>query len=331
MHVAALPKISIVMPVLNRAKTIEKAIQSALNQQYHNIEFIIIDGGSTDGTVEIIKRYEKHLAYWHSKPDRSPAYALNAGIAKATGDLVALLMSDDWFELGTLQKIGEAFVANPDADMFTCGGRIVYFDEESCTYKPQWIFATPRSLELTFYNICFAASAICCRFIKKSLYDQIGLYPTGDAEGRHTFSGDKELLLRAVLHHAKDVFVDHMGVNYFAGAQSSTFGNNRANIIRLCEEHMVLAKAYLREKKLSSKQKWLLLYWYNDQSVRLLWYRLLAGDLSAVFATTKNGFEQYKVIWPVALCITTMTIIIKRSWRWLHKLRKCSYAKSKAE
>src|SRR2546427_12958086 len=107
----ALPKISIVMPVLNRERMIEKAIRSVLEQRYENLELIIIDGGSQDKTVDVIKRYEKHLAYWHSRPDGGAAVGLNIGIEKATGDLIVLLMADDWYERGSLQIVIEEIIA----------------------------------------------------------------------------------------------------------------------------------------------------------------------------------------------------------------------------
>lgn len=88
-------KISIVMAVYNRAKVVEQAISSVVNQTYKNIEFIIIDGGSTDGTVDIIKKYEDKIAYWLSEPDTGIYNALNKGIKHASGDYIQILGSDD--------------------------------------------------------------------------------------------------------------------------------------------------------------------------------------------------------------------------------------------
>src|SRR5438132_12149669 len=99
------PKISIIMPVFNRRDTIEKALRSVIEQQYSNLELIIIDGGSTDGTVDIIQKYEKYITYWHSKPDGNAVIASNMGIEKASGELLAFLMSDDWYEQGIFKAI----------------------------------------------------------------------------------------------------------------------------------------------------------------------------------------------------------------------------------
>lgn len=89
------PKISIVTPSLNQGQFIEETIRSVLLQGYPNLEYIIVDGGSTDGTIEIIKKYEKWLTYWVSEPDDGQSHAINKGLRKSTGDIAAWLNSDD--------------------------------------------------------------------------------------------------------------------------------------------------------------------------------------------------------------------------------------------
>lgn len=106
------PKISIVTPSFNQAEFIEETILSVINQGYPNLEYIIIDGGSTDGSVEIIRKYEKHLAYWVSEPDRGQAHAINKGISKITGDIFGWINSDDLLLPGSLKKIAEAYTSH---------------------------------------------------------------------------------------------------------------------------------------------------------------------------------------------------------------------------
>ncbi len=93
----SLPKITVITVVYNRVNTIEQTISSVVNQTYSNIEYIIIDGGSTDGTVDIIKKYEKQIDYWVSEPDGGIYDAMNKGARVATGDYVQFLNSDDCF------------------------------------------------------------------------------------------------------------------------------------------------------------------------------------------------------------------------------------------
>lgn len=110
-----LPKISIVTPSYNQARYLERTILSVLNQGYPNLEFIIIDGGSTDGSVDIIKKYEGYLAYWHSGPDGGQSDALNHGFSKATGDIFGWLNSDDLYLPGAFASVVEAFRFRPEA------------------------------------------------------------------------------------------------------------------------------------------------------------------------------------------------------------------------
>ncbi|MBN8650207.1 MAG: glycosyltransferase [Cytophagales bacterium] len=103
------PKVSIVTPSYNQGKYIEETIRSVIMQGYPNLEFIIIDGGSTDNSVEIIKKYEKHITYWVSEKDKGQTHAINKGFEKATGDILAYLNSDDVYMPYTLRLVAELF------------------------------------------------------------------------------------------------------------------------------------------------------------------------------------------------------------------------------
>ena len=107
------PKISIITPCFNAVQYIEQTILSIINQDYVNIEYIIIDGGSTDGTVDIIKKYEDKVSYWVSEPDKGQSDAINKGIAVATGDVFNWINADDFLEEGILKVIALEFQNNP--------------------------------------------------------------------------------------------------------------------------------------------------------------------------------------------------------------------------
>jgi glycosyltransferase involved in cell wall biosynthesis len=107
------PLISVITPSFNQAKYVEETIQSVLSQDYPRLEYIVMDGGSTDGSAEIIRRYSARLSHWESEPDRGQAHAINKGVARCTGDLVAWLNSDDVYLPGALKAVGEAYAANP--------------------------------------------------------------------------------------------------------------------------------------------------------------------------------------------------------------------------
>src|SRR4051812_20683804 len=104
-----LPKITIVTPSYNQGHFLEQTIQSVLDQNYPNLEYIICDGGSKDQSVEIIKKYEKHLAYWCSEKDRGQSHAINKGFERATGDIYAYINSDDFFHPGAFDRVAETW------------------------------------------------------------------------------------------------------------------------------------------------------------------------------------------------------------------------------
>jgi glycosyltransferase involved in cell wall biosynthesis len=121
--VAARPQISIVVPSFNHAHYLDETLRSILDQGYPGLELIVVDGGSKDGTVELLRRYSDRLAYWVSEPDRGQTHAINKGVARATGDVVAYVNSDDRLEPGSLHRVGQFFADNPSAEWLTGGCR----------------------------------------------------------------------------------------------------------------------------------------------------------------------------------------------------------------
>lgn len=313
------PKISIVMPVLNGGKTIEKAIQSILRQNYSNIELIIIDGMSTDNTIEIIKKYEKHVSYWHSKHDGNPQIAINAGTMHASGDLVVQLMSDDFYETNTLRNVADAYLAHPDADIISCGGRVVGQDSKG-QYRVKQSYSTQDELELNFQNICFGVSAICVRFIRKSLFERIGYYLQSDEQGKILHSADKEFLLRAIVNNAKHVSINHIGHNYLAHEDSTTYSNNRSMTVRLYHEHMHFAELYLKNASLTDQQKSVLHHWYYHQSARLAFYRLYKKQIHNALTIIKNDLPRYHLKWIYSFITAAPDFFCRKTWQAIKNL-----------
>ena len=114
------PKISIVTPSFNQGQFLEETICSVLDQEYANLEYIVIDGGSSDESVDIIRKYEKHLAYWESEKDRGQVHAINKGLARTTGDIFAYINSDDVYRPGAFATVADYFTQQPNAE-WVCG------------------------------------------------------------------------------------------------------------------------------------------------------------------------------------------------------------------
>lgn len=135
-----LPRISVVTPSYNQGRFLERTIQSILDQRYPDLEYLVVDGGSTDNSVEIIRKYAGHLAFWVSEPDRGQSHAINKGLGRATGDLLTWLNSDDYYEPGALRAFADRAMAEPDADVFVGigqmvdeAGRVTYYKKPPAT------------------------------------------------------------------------------------------------------------------------------------------------------------------------------------------------------
>jgi len=118
-------KLSIVTPSFNQGRFLEETILSVLNQGYEPLEYIIIDGGSTDESVEVIKRYEEHLSFWVSEKDRGQVHAINKGLEKVTGDVFAFINSDDVYFPGAFRAAMNYFANHPDCK-WVCGDTVMF-------------------------------------------------------------------------------------------------------------------------------------------------------------------------------------------------------------
>jgi glycosyltransferase involved in cell wall biosynthesis len=164
------PRVSIVTPSYNQGRFIEETIRSTLLQGYPNLEYIIMDGGSTDNSVEIIKKYEKWLAYWVSEPDKGQSDAINKGWRLAKGDVLAYLNSDDIYMPGAVQTAAAFFSRNPGADMVYGECRII--DEHS---RPGRRF---RTADFRIEKVLCGGPCVIPQpsaFIRKAIIAQVGL------------------------------------------------------------------------------------------------------------------------------------------------------------
>jgi glycosyltransferase involved in cell wall biosynthesis len=144
------PKITIITPSFNQGHYIEETILSVINQNYPNLEYIIIDGGSKDETVEIIKKYEKHISCWISEPDKGQSDAINKGLKIVTGDIVNWLNSDDYLAEGALIEVARQFMQNKNA-LCVAGASIIISsrgEELRCT-TGSWVDFSSKTKTLS--------------------------------------------------------------------------------------------------------------------------------------------------------------------------------------
>lgn len=122
------PRLSILIPSYNQARFLERTLLSILKQGYPGVQILVADGGSTDGTVEILRGYSEHIAWWVSERDGGQAQALNKALERATGDLVGWQNSDDVYLPGAFREVAEAWRRNPDAAVYY--SNVLLIDEE---------------------------------------------------------------------------------------------------------------------------------------------------------------------------------------------------------
>lgn len=192
-----LPRITVVTPTYNRSEYLEETILSVLNQGYPNLEYIIVDGGSTNAEVlHLIKRYEDRLAWWVSEPDSGHGEAIRKGFKRATGEILAYLCSDDTYLPGALLAVGEAFMEDPEAEIIFGHSKLtdrsgkVIRDLRVVRYHP---------LQILFNGNIHQASV----FWKKSLYLRAGACIGGINLEYTKYATDHELFYRFVRTGAK--------------------------------------------------------------------------------------------------------------------------------
>ena len=177
--------ISIITVVYNREKYIECAIKSVLSQDYDNIEYIVIDGGSTDGSVDIIKKYENKISYWVSEPDEGMYFALNKGLELANGELIGIVHSDDFFySQKVVEKVAKAH-RNFQADVYHGDAVLITELEDRTSFERK--LSRDHNILTTQKNSILHPTT----FIKKSILKKNGYYDT-----QYKSASDYELMIR---------------------------------------------------------------------------------------------------------------------------------------
>jgi glycosyltransferase involved in cell wall biosynthesis len=215
------PKVSIIFPVKNSEDTVEKSLCSLINQTYKNIEIIVIDGFSTDNTVEIINNYKNNISFFISELDNGIGDAMNKGLKFATGDLIGILNADDYFLTNTIQVIVENYLKYPDCIIH---GDCNIFFSNTKFYNSK----SPSNPNLKKGMVIQHIAT----FVPRKFYNQIGYF---DSELK--ISADWDFLLRCQISGIKFKKIDQPIANYSIG------GTSTKNIKRLLSE-----RHYIRKK-----------------------------------------------------------------------------------
>ena len=164
------PRITVITPSLNQAPFLERTILSVLDQAYPNLEYIVVDGGSTDGSADILERYTARLARWVSEPDCGQSHAINKGLEWATGDVVAYINSDDYYLPGAFEAAARVM---EDSDVRWCVGRCRYQHEDG-TLERLYVPEPPSMPRTTMIRETWYVPQ-ASSFWRRDVFDQVGL------------------------------------------------------------------------------------------------------------------------------------------------------------
>jgi len=216
------PLLSVITVVLNGERHLEKTVRSVLEQSFGDVEYIVIDGGSTDGTVDILRRYEERLDYWVSEPDRGIYDAMNKGIGLSGGDLVGILNSDDRYLPGALDAVAAEYREGGNRKAVIAGPwKVLFRDRELGTLVP--------SLKFHDLRICHQAM-----FVPRRAYEEFGPYDTG-----YRYSADLDMALRLYRGGCEFRFVEQPIAAY------NTFGASGRHFLRTSREQSRIIGKFL--------------------------------------------------------------------------------------
>ncbi|MBD2125777.1 glycosyltransferase [Microcoleus sp. ZQ-A2] len=199
-------KISIITPVFNAVETLEKTILSVVTQKIDSeLEYIVVDGASKDGSLEVIKKYTDKIDVLISEKDKGVYDAMNKGIARATGDIIGIINSDDWYNDGILKLVEQVFQENEDID-------IVYSPIDNYFEGKYLNTFRPGDLENLVFK--FTINHPSC-FVKKSVYARVGLFDLS-----YSIAADYDFVLRAYTSGVKFHYIDTPLVSYSLNGMS---------------------------------------------------------------------------------------------------------------
>jgi glycosyltransferase involved in cell wall biosynthesis len=226
-----LPRISVITPTFNGATTIRETIESVLRQQYPNLEHLVVDGESKDGTLDIVREYPHIL--WTSEKDEGHYDAMNKGIQRSTGEIVAILNADDCYRDGALLKIGRSFQRHPDWDGLFCD--VIFVDEKGKT-----IFGRKEACydydALRFGSVCYIVHPTL--FLKRTVYDELGAY----RHREYLNCCDVDLILRLgqnryTIGHVPEYLVNYRFHEHGQSADLRVRRNTEAEYLRIRQAH----------------------------------------------------------------------------------------------
>ena len=241
------PKITIIIPCRNAETTIQRTFDSLRLQNYKNVECIVMDGNSSDSTMEIVNKNLDIVSKTISEEDDSGAAACNKAIDLSTGDIIGFLYADDFLEEKSLEYISQAVIENPDNDIYSYGLSI----EDLHTKKIIFESYSKKNIKLCLNNVLF--KHVLNHFYRKEVFIKYGKLRPLYFDGTIFFSNDREFLIRLCLNNLKNFVIEK--ILYKMTFHKESYTGSRKNIVKIREEHIGIADFYIDKNDISNYQK----------------------------------------------------------------------------
>ena len=283
-------KLSIVTPCYNRADFIDQAVQSVRQQWRDGMEHIIADGGSTDGTLETLAKYD-HLTVI-SEPDKNLYDAVNKGIKAASGDVVGWLNSDDRYLPGAFDAALAPFDEDPELALVSAGARLITLGAEDKPAESD-LFNAPSNKNLNFDDLLFDVPIINARFFRRRIFAEVGYFSLD-----FTPASDREFLLRCALAGLSNKAIGDVVHEYVLHGGSATIRGDRSHWVQMARAHLAMAEHYGATQTLSRDNKKSLSKFHSKNALIGFVGALSARDPIRALEFVKRGWAK-NMFWPM--------------------------------
>jgi glycosyltransferase involved in cell wall biosynthesis len=258
---AVLPRITIITPCLNGARHIGEALASLVRQNYPDLEHLLMDAGSTDGTLDIAARFGGTTIV--SELDHGSHEAMTKGIARSLGEIIGFLNTDDFYANGTLAAVGKCFRDDPTLDMVV-GGSLVFREEPSGVRTAIVARDHVNANGLWPPELTFGAPGLNGRFVRRRVFERVGGF-----DNDYYFGADRKFLIGVALAGFKSCPLGLTAICYRSHDRSFTFNAARRNAAVFAHENLRMAREFLGRPGLSEDWRRLLSSWHAFEVLRL--------------------------------------------------------------
>jgi glycosyltransferase involved in cell wall biosynthesis len=289
---AVLPRITIVTPCLNGVRHIGEALESLARQHYPDLEHLVMDAGSTDGTLDVAARFRGTTVV--SEPDRGSHEAMTKGVARSSGEIIGFLNADDFYAEGTLAAVGRCFQEDPSLDM-VAGGSVVFRDEQGGSRTAIVARDHVRADGLWPPELAFGAPGLNGRFVRRRVFERLHGF-----DNDYYYGADRKFLISVALAGFKSRPLGRTAICYRSHDRSFTFNEARRNAAVFAAENLRMTREFLDRGGLTEEWRRLLLAWHAFEVLRLLLRgprRLSIGALTSALTQA----WRFDPLWPTRL------------------------------